>query len=303
VKLARTLAAIGRTMITAGVLILLFVVYQLWGTGIHTRQQQDNAEDEFNRQLEANGLEELPEATNETEPVRNRRQPVPPPPAHGEVVGVIEIPAIGARYFFFAGVDLPTLEKGPGHYEGTPLPGQEGNAGIAGHRTTYLAPFNRLDEVGEGDRIIVTYSNGSRFVYEYLNTNIVTPDRTDVLEYKFDNRLTLTACHPKYSAAERIIVSARLLDRPARGGPRAGDGPGPTPAEEIPSFEGDSIDDQHAKTPAVVWGIAAAMVWLTAWVIGRAWRRWPMYALGLPVFLVMLYGFFENFSYLLPASY
>jgi len=224
---------------------------------------------------------------------------VPHGPPHGEPIGNIQIPRIGANYTFFEGVDLPTLQLGPGHYEGTPLPGEEGNAGIAGHRTTYLAPFNRLDELGEGDRIIVSYINGSRFIYRYLNTNIVTPDRTDVLEAKFDNRLTLTACHPKYSASERIVVSAELLDKPARVRPDQGQ-PDPVELEPIP-IEIDGQD--HPRTPAVVWGIAAAMVWLTAWVIGRAWRRWPMYAAGLPVFLIMLYGFFENFSYLLPASY
>jgi hypothetical protein len=74
---------------------------------------------------------------------------------------------------------------------------------------------------------------------------------------------------------------------------------------EVASLDdAESLDGQdHAKTPAVVWGIAAAMVWLAAWVVGRAWRRLPAYALGLPIFLVMLYGFFENFSYLLPSSY
>ncbi len=132
-----------------------------------------------------------------------------------------------------------------------------------------------------------------------MNTNYVTPDRTDVLQYKFDDRLTLTACHPKYSAAERIVVSARLLDRPAP--PSRGQ---PAPDAATPTLADDSLDGaDHAKTPAVVWGTAAAMVWLAAWVVGRAWRPWPMYLLGLPVFLIMLYGFFENFSYLLPSSY
>ena len=297
-KLARLLAAIGRTMITAGVLILLVVVYQLWGTGLHTRQEQDNAEEDLVAAAEEQGVDLDAPVDEEAEPIQ-RRQPVPPAPARSSGIGIIDIPAIGAHYVFFEGVGLDVLEKGPGHYEGTPLPGEEGNAGIAGHRTTYLAPFNRLDELGEGDRIIVSYINGSRFTYEYAETHIVTPDRTDVLEYKFDNRLTLTACHPKYSAAERIVVAATLLDRPARPRP---DQPRPEEPREIAIDE--SLDgEDHDKTPAVVWGIAAAMVWLTAWVVGRAWRRWPIYAMGLPVFLIMLYGFFENFSYLLPASY
>jgi sortase A len=302
VKLAKALAAIGRTMITAGVLILLFVVYQLWGTGFHTSREQDNANEVLEQQAEEAGVELPPEPTEDHREPVTRRQRVPHAPPHGQPIGWISIPAIDLnRYAFFEGVDLPTLQKGPGHYEGTPLPGEPGNAGIAGHRTTYLHPFNRIDELGDGDQIIIEYAIGSSFTYEYLNTNIVTPDRTDVLESKFDDRITLTACHPKYSAAERIVVSARLIDRPAR--PRQN--PQTTGPVETPrSLNEEGIDGQdHAKTPAVVWGIAAAMVWLTAWVIGRAWRRWPMYAVGLPVFLIMLYGFFENFSYLLPSSY
>jgi sortase A len=305
VKLARVLGAVGRVMITAGVLILLFVVYQLWGTGLHTRQAQDQALDDFNAALEQSGVEDLPEVTNDIEPPRRPgRQPIPHAPDHGQQVALIQIPAIGIEqgYIVHEGVDLDTLQEGPGHYEGTPLPGEEGNAAIAGHRTTYLAPFNRLDELGEGDRIVVTYPNGSRFVYQYLNTVIVTPDRTDVLEYKFDNRLTLTACHPKYSARERIVVSARLLGHHARRAERDPEQEQVQPQEV--DLSGESLDgEDQPRTPAVVWGLAAASVWLAAWAVGRAWRRWPAYAVGLPIFLIMLYGFFENFVYLLPASY
>jgi sortase A len=305
VKLARTLGAIGRVMITAGVLILLFVVYQLWGTGLHTQRAQDDARDEFDSQLEANGVDDLPEPSNDTEPVRRpQRQPIPDAPAHGEQVALIQIPAIGIDqgYIVHEGVDLDTLQEGPGHYENTPLPGERGNAAIAGHRTTYLAPFNRIDELGDGDRIYVTYPNGSRFVYEYLNTVFVTDDQVEVLDYKFDDRLTLTACHPKYSASQRIVVSSRLLGHHARRAQR-------DPAVEEARPEVDNLSDgsldgaDQPRTPAIVWGLAAAMVWLAAWVIGRAWRKWPAYALGLPIFLIMLYGFFENFVYLLPASY
>ncbi len=77
--------------------------------------------------------------------------------------GRIEIPATGVDFFFLEGVDLDTLQDGPRHYPGTPLPGQPGNAAIAGHRTTYLHPFLDLDDVGPGDRIHVTYPGGDRF--------------------------------------------------------------------------------------------------------------------------------------------
>ncbi|HEY8057977.1 MAG TPA: class E sortase, partial [Acidimicrobiales bacterium] len=210
-KVARVLGAVGRVMITAGTLILLFVAYELWGTGVHTAQAQDNARDEIERQTDAYRAEH----PDPRPPRPGHTQPVPDAPPRGEPIGIIQIPAIGVNKVFFEGVELDVLSSGPGHYEGTPLPGQEGNAGIAGHRTTYGAPFNRIDELGEGDEIVISYANGSRFTYLYNSTVIVAPGRTDVLEYKFDNRLTLTSCNPKYSAAERIVVSATLQERAA----------------------------------------------------------------------------------------
>lgn len=290
--LARVLGVIGRVMIGAGTLILLFVAYQLWGTGLHTAQAQNDLEAEFEQQAEA--FEQARPERDQRPDRPDRPQAVPPAPARGEGVGRIQIPSIGVDWIFLQGVGLDVLANGPGHYEGTPLPGQEGNAAIAGHRTTYGQPFHDLDRLGEGDQILVSYINGSQFTYEYLNTVIVTPDRTDVLEYKFDNRLTLTACHPKYSVAERIVVSARLADPAAPAPPRD------QPVEaDVESLDGE----EHSATPAVLWGLAAALVALAVWLVGRAWRRWPAYLVGAPVFLVVLYGFFENFSYLLPASY
>ena len=89
----------------------------------------------------------------------------------------------------------------------TPLPGQKGNAAIAGHRTTYGAPFNRIDELEPGDEILIDAPYG-QFRYEVRATTIVSPSAGEVLEDKGDNRLTLTSCNPKYSARQRIVVTA-----------------------------------------------------------------------------------------------
>src|SRR5205814_4284582 len=107
------------------------------------------------------------------------------------------------------GVGVPDLKKGPGHYPGTPAPGQPGNVGIAGHRTTYGAPFNRIDELGPNDAIYVVTRQG-QFRYEVIEKKIVAPKDVSVLDATPDNRLTLTTCTPKYSAAQRLIVVARL---------------------------------------------------------------------------------------------
>ena len=122
-----------------------------------------------------------------------------------------------------AGTRRDDLRKGPGHYINTPLPGQAGNAAIAGHRTTYGAPFGDLDLLEPGDRIVVETFQGL-FNYEVLPVettegtsghSIVTPFDVHVLDDYGDNRITLTACHPKYSARLRIVVQAKLVNAPA----------------------------------------------------------------------------------------
>ena len=145
-------------------------------------------------------------------------------PAPGEAAGRIEIPAIGVDWTFVEGVSVSDLKKGPGHYPETPWPGQQGNAAIAGHRTTYGQPFNNIDQLHPGDEVIVTTIQG-RFVYEVRQTIIVQPDQVEVLGHDywdfdenpatFENTLTLTACHPKFSATERIVVGAELRGPPA----------------------------------------------------------------------------------------
>ena len=137
---------------------------------------------------------------------------VPPRPvlAAGDPVLRLEIPRIGVDEIAVEGVGVEELKKGPGHYLETPLPGEPGNAAIAGHRTTYGAPFFRIDELAPGDEIITTTFAG-RFVYRVTGTVIVPSTEVSVIAATSDVRLTLTSCHPRYSAAERMVVSA-LLD-------------------------------------------------------------------------------------------
>ena len=318
-RLARILAAIGRTLITAGVLILLFVAYQLWGTGIREAQSQDRLRDEFEELLdeagadaavstttttagtEGSGSTSSTSSTASTTSTTAAPEPVAPPP-EGSPVAQVRIPKIGVDKTVVEGVELSVLKEGPGHFPETPMPGQEGNAAIAGHRTTYGAPFGRIDELVPGDEVLVQTVQGE-FRYEVTEQLIVSPSQVEVLEDKGDDRLTLIACHPKYSARQRIVVVAELardqepLPRPARV-VEDGVAPAPTPATL------DDIDgEEAARWPAIAWGLVCAAIWLFAWVMGRLWRRWPAYALGLPFFLVALFYFFEEFSRLLPASY
>ncbi|HEX5366807.1 MAG TPA: sortase, partial [Acidimicrobiales bacterium] len=189
-RLARVLRAVGRAATTAGVLVLLFVAYQLWGTGIREAQAQDRLEDELAQRLgedQATVGEDGGDGTGAGSPGGEHRtegestggedgtdpsdgSPTgsspdlvgspPPSPAAGDAVARLRIPRIGVDKVVVEGVQVDDLKRGPGHYPDSPLPGQPGNAAIAGHRTTYGAPFFRLNELDPGDPILVTTRQG-----------------------------------------------------------------------------------------------------------------------------------------------
>jgi sortase A len=138
----------------------------------------------------------------------------------GDAVGRISIPKIDASYDVVQGTDASSLEKGPGHYPGTALPGLGQTVAIAGHRTTYLAPFRHIDELKPGDRIVVTMPYG-RFTYLVQYHRIVLPTALWVTKNVGYDRLVLSACNPLYSAAQRIIVFAKLSQVQPMGAARA----------------------------------------------------------------------------------
>ncbi len=131
-------------------------------------------------------------------------------------VGRIRIRRIGVSTVVVAGTGTNDLRKGPGHYPDTPLPGVRGTVAIAGHRTTYGAPFRKVDKLRNGDAIVVEMPYG-RFVYEVERTRIVLPTATWVTDRVRHDRLVLTACHPLYSPAKRIVIFARLVRTEPRG--------------------------------------------------------------------------------------
>lgn len=258
----RLLAGLGRTLITTGVLLLLFVAYQLWGTGIAEARDQRKGLTTFEAQLAEIGVTPLagdgtpspddpafdpdpstvavpdvtepivtmtiaaqdplapatvapsstaPVATTSTLPrVRAGRSQMRKPAA-GKTLGLLVVPRINVRKVVVEGSDKESLKAGPGHYASTPFPGQPGNAAIACHRTTYGAPCFNLDLLRNGDPIFVQTLQGS-FRYEVERTWKVSPKDTTVLApTPGQNVLTLTTCDPKYSAARRLIVRARLV--------------------------------------------------------------------------------------------
>jgi len=220
----RALRLLSTALLVAGALALtdavLTLVWQEPVSALYHRLQQGGLED----RLEAMEREPPP-------PVERRALRLLPSPERrlafaaraldrrvdaGQPLGRIDMPSIGVSTFIVAGTDDASLRKGPGHYPGTPLPGARGTVGIAGHRTTYGAPFRRLDGLDRGDRIEVRMPYGS-FTYAVERTRIVAPSATWVTRRVGYDRLVLTACHPLYSAAQRIVVFARLVDSEPRG--------------------------------------------------------------------------------------
>lgn len=305
-RLARILGAVGRTLIGIGVLLLLFVAYQLWGTGLQQARAQDALADEFEAALES-----VPATTETTdEPARpgaTTIPPLPPIPEGGAAVAQLEIPEIGVREYVVEGVGVSDLKRGPGHYPGTPMPGQAGNAAIAGHRTTYGAPFYDLNEVEEGDEIIVRTLQG-QFTYVVDGKQVVQPNQTEVLDPSIEPRLTLTTCEPRFSARRRLIVTAVLQHEPA---------PSPTTTSTVPAVDDDEVDpgqaisfedpaglsgDPAARWPTFWWGLWTALAGIVIWRLTSWVRPLWVYLPGTPIFLALLFVFFENVSRLLPAN-
>jgi sortase A len=127
----------------------------------------------------------------------------------GDAIGSIQIAAIGVNDSIIQGTDTANLQRGPGHYPETSFPGLGQTVAIAGHRTTYLAPFRNINTLSHGDKIVLNMPYG-RFTYVVQYRQIVVPTDVGVIDNHGYDRLVLSACNPLYSAAQRIVVFARL---------------------------------------------------------------------------------------------
>jgi len=278
-----------------GALLLLFVAYQLWGTGFEQARNQTSLEHAFGA-LQPGGRQ-LPLADGPMSPVG-------PPPLPGAAAVRIEIPAIGIDQFVVEGTAVEDLKKGPGHYTGSPLPGQPGNAAIAGHRTTYGAPFNRLDEIKPGDEIITTTRQG-RFLYVVETKPAAqSPRSIKAVNEQGDDRLTLTTCNPKYSAAQRLIVVGKL---------RKGDGSAAVPASAPaappasrpgPAAVADAGGGWHvgALPGSILLAATLAGLCLLSGRLELFWPRLSVLAVTGPIGLTVLLLLFERLNLLLPSN-
>lgn len=206
----------GELLMTTGVVILLFAVYELYGTGLTTAREQSRLE----RQLAQTWAATSPPAAQPEQPV-----PDVQPPRLGAPVAVLTIPRFGDgyRHVVVEGVSREELKKGPGHQPGTAWPGQVGNVVLAGHRTTYGAPFGEFDEIAAGDEIVLTSATGT-YTYRISGSEVVDPsDNAVVLPVPRQpgveptrRLLTLITCTPKYSARYRLIITGEMASRTER---------------------------------------------------------------------------------------
>ena len=193
-----------------GAIILLFVGWQLWGTAIAQHHAQATLQSQFQAEVAAHRHVTPPKSG----PTLIAATANLPQPAEGSVIARLEIPKIGLDQYVVMGTAEADLDKGPGHYIGTALPGQAGNVAIAGHRTTQGAPFNRLGQMAHGDLIILTTTSGQVFRYVVSQNPVaVSPSDVAVLNDFGDNRVTLTTCNPEYSATQRLIVVGELRQK------------------------------------------------------------------------------------------
>jgi sortase A len=223
-------------------------------------------------------------------------------PALGSAVGTIDIPLISLSMVVVEGTADAQLALGPGHYPGTPLPGEAGNSAIAGHRTTYLHPFYDLNEVTPGTSIYIITTQGD-FQYDVTSQEVVSPNDVSVVNQTTTPQLTLTTCNPRYSATQRLVVHAVLVAGVLN---RAAPETTTDPVRPKPS---------HAKTPtpparswstAILWGVAVAAGITAIWIGARRTHRGTRALLlggGLVVWLVVVFYFFQSVAPLLPASY
>ncbi len=277
-----------------GIIILLFVGWQLWGTAITQHHTQAALKTEFQQKVHRvttagpAPFALIPATTHLADP------------PEGSVMARIEIPKIDLVQYVVSGTAADDLAKGPGHYLGTAQPGQAGNVAIAGHRTTHGSPFNRLAELAPGDPIYLTTLGGHTLTYVVAEAPFaVSPTNVSVLNYFGDNRLTLTTCNPEYSAVQRLIVVASYQP------------PGKPHAMPLSRTAGRPYE--LAPTPTSGWAVSllplvALEIGLMV-ALGFAFRRLSTiygrdgrWLILVPIWAAALLALFETLTNFLPAA-
>jgi sortase A len=225
----------------------------------------------------------------------------------GGPVGRIRIPKIGVDLIFVQGTARNDLSKGPGHYPASPMPGQLGNAAIAGHRTTNGKPFYNLDQLGAGDDIVIDTVYG-HFRYLVTQQLIVAPTDVSVVGPTRDAELTLTTCNPRYSARERLVIHAKLevkSSTPARATVpiRVVQPTSEKRRNTVASLQNSLSGDTSSRLPSFIWGFITLLIGAAWWWLYRRWRHPVTWLAGVAPFLAVLFVFYVFLERLLPANF
>ncbi len=275
------------------VIVILFAAWQVWGTALVQHHTQSQLARQFLKDTGTTPADDRPFGL-----LSGTKRVVGPP--GGSVIARIRIPAIDVNQFVVQGTTTGDLEKGPGHYMGTAVPGQAGNVAIAGHRTTFGAPFDRLDELHPGQSILLTTTAGETLVYDVAERpKIVSTTDTAILDDAGDNRLTLSTSNPKYSAVQRLVVVA-LLEQPASGStttptPTAGPPPGPLTDAQTSRWNLDKI-------PFVALMVALLVLLGLAYRRPSSRRRLLTVLILVPIWIAGLFLLFQALTNVLPAT-
>ena len=279
-----------------GVVVILFAAWQVWGTSISQHQAQASLRGQFQSRVlgKAPGSGSAPRLLAANVKMAQ--------PAAGSVVARLQIPALGVDEYVVQGTAEGQLAMGPGHYVGTAMPGQAGNVAIAGHRTTYGAPFNDLNNLAPGNPVFLTSDSGMKLEYTVSQPpKAVSPSDVAVLNYFGDNRLTLTTCNPRFSSSQRLVVVA-LLREPIVTQPAAPGSKNEVGLEHVSG--GGAVGWNLVYLPPVL-AIFGVMVLLglankrSAKYFGRQ-SRWLIL---IPIWVATTYLLFELLTSLLPATF
>ena len=219
--LARVTHAFGEILLTVGAVLLLFVAYTLWWTGVETGREQDSLRDELEHEWAQGspqpGASITPGATEEPGLAR---------PEIGDGVAVLRIPRFGPSFAWVVveGIDLDNLARGPGHYPQTALPGEIGNFAVAGHRATHGEPFANFDQLETGDQVVVETAD-QWYTYQIVEIDYpvpissgwaLDPNPLDLGNPPTKSMMTMTTCHPRWASTFRFLVFSELVNTTAK---------------------------------------------------------------------------------------
>ena len=239
---AGVVGVLGEVLLTLGALVLLFVVWQVWWTDVESDRAHAATVSTLSRSFASGQAVPVPSASADA--------PAPLPGLDGDAFAIVRIPRFGPDYArpLVEGTSSNELARGLGHYVGTAGPGEVGNFAVAGHRTTFGKPLAEIDRLRGGDRVVVETSAGWT-VYAVTTHEVVRPSQSEVIAPVPGDRgaaptkavLTLTACHPRFSAKFRWVTHADLVETRTRDqGPPSDVVAMPVPGTSVPAASGVS---------------------------------------------------------------